>query len=169
MYKTIITGGKMKITIISVGKIKEKFFADAVNEYAKRLSKFCIFNEEVIPDERADESFSASEIEQVKSKEGTKILNKISKNSYVVALDVKGTQLSSEELAQKINSLGIEGTSDIAFIIGGSNGLSTDVLERADFKLSFSKMTFPHQLFKVILTEQIYRAFKINAGEAYHK
>jgi len=169
MYKTIIAGGKMKITIISVGKIKEKFFIDAINEYAKRLSKFCKFNEEVIPDERADENYSVSEIEQVKLKEGTKILNKISKNSYVVALDVKGTQLSSEELAQKINSLGIEGTSDITFIIGGSNGLSNDVLIRADYKLSFSKMTFPHQLFKVILTEQIYRTFKINAGEAYHK
>ncbi|MDW5299672.1 MAG: 23S rRNA (pseudouridine(1915)-N(3))-methyltransferase RlmH [Sedimentibacter sp.] len=159
----------MKITIISVGKIKEKFFSDAINEYAKRLSKFCIFIEEVIPDEKADENFSTSQIEQVKSKEGTKILNKISKNSYVVALDIKGTQLSSEELAQKINTLGIEGTSDITFIIGGSNGLSKDVLERAAYKLSFSKMTFPHQLFKVILTEQIYRAFKINAGEAYHK
>ncbi len=159
----------MKITLISVGKIKEKFFVDAIKEYAKRLSRYCKFSEEIIPDERADENYSPSEIEQVKSKEGIKILNKISKSSYAFALDLKGTQLSSEELAQKINSLGIEGKSDITFIIGGSNGLSSDVLDRADYKLSFSKMTFPHQLFKVILTEQIYRAFKINAGETYHK
>ena len=165
----IYEGGKMKITIISVGKIREKFYIDAITEYAKRLTKFCKFTEEVIQDERADESFSAAEIEQVKIKEGTKILAKIPKNSYVIALDVKGSQLSSEELAQKINQLGIEGTSDLTFIIGGSNGLSSDVLSVASFKLSFSKMTFPHQLFKVILTEQIYRAFKINAGEAYHK
>lgn len=159
----------MKITVISVGKIKEKFYTDAINEYAKRLSKFCKFSEEVIQDERADENFSAAEIEQVKIKEGVKILSKIPKNSYVIALDVKGTLLSSEDLAQKINQLGIEGTSDITFIIGGSNGLSNEVLSTAHFKLSFSKMTFPHQLFKVILTEQIYRAFKINSGEAYHK
>ena len=159
----------MKITIISVGKIKEKFFNDAIKEYAKRLSKFCKFKEELIPDERADESFSDSEIQQAKTKEGLKILNRLSKNSYVIVLDVKGTQLSSEELAKKINSLGINGISDITFIIGGSNGLSNDVLNIADYKLSFSKMTFPHQLFKVILTEQIYRAFKINAGETYHK
>lgn len=159
----------MKITIISVGKIKERFFTDAINEYSKRLSKFCKLSEEIIQDERADENFSQSEIEQVKIKEGMKILSKIPKNSYVFVLDVKGKQLSSEELAEKINSLGIDGKSDITFIIGGSNGLSQEVLDTADYKLSFSKMTFPHQLFKVILLEQIYRAFKINAGEAYHK
>jgi 23S rRNA (pseudouridine1915-N3)-methyltransferase len=159
----------MKITIISVGKIKEKFFTDAINEYKKRLSKFCKLTEEIIPDERADENFSQSEIEQVKLKEGAKILNKIPKNSFVVVLDVKGKLLCSEELAEKINTLGIDGTSDITFIIGGSNGLSQEVLDIANFKLSFSKMTFPHQLFKVILLEQIYRSYKINAGEAYHK
>ena len=159
----------MKFTIISVGKIKEKFFTDAIIEYAKRLSKFCKLIEEIIPDERADENFSQSEIEQVKIKEGIKIFNKIPKNSYVFVLDVKGKQLSSEELAEKINTLGIDGISDITFVIGGSNGLSQDILDIANFKLSFSKMTFPHQLFKVILLEQIYRAFKINAGETYHK
>jgi 23S rRNA (pseudouridine1915-N3)-methyltransferase len=159
----------MKITLISVGKIKEKFFTDAINEYVKRLSKFCKLNEEVIQDERADDNFSQAEIEQVKEKEGIKILSKIPKNSYVIVLDVKGKQLSSEELAEKIKTLGIDGKSDITFIIGGSNGLSQDVLNISDFKLSFSKMTFPHQLFKVILLEQIYRAFKINAGESYHK
>lgn len=159
----------MKLTIISVGKIKEKFFSDAIKEYTKRLSKYCKLIEEIIQDERSDENFSHSEIEQVKIKEGNKILNKIPKNSYVVVLDVKGKQLSSEELADKINTLGIDGNSDITFIIGGSNGLSQDVLDISNFKLSFSKMTFPHQLFKIILLEQIYRAFKINAGETYHK
>lgn len=159
----------MKITVISVGKIKEKFYTEAIKEYAKRLSKFCKLSEEVIQDERADENFSDAEIEQVKIKEGLKILAKIPRNSYVIVLDVKGTQISSEDLAQKIYQLGIEGQSDITFIIGGSNGLSGEVLASANFKLSFSKMTFPHQLFKVILLEQIYRSFKINAGEAYHK
>lgn len=159
----------MKITIISVGKIKEKFFTDAIKEYTKRLSKYCKLSEDIISDERADESFSQMEIEQVKTKEGTKILNKMKTNTYVFVLDINGKQLSSDELAQKINTLGIEGKSDLTFVIGGSNGLSDEVLNRADFKLSFSKMTFPHQLFKVILLEQIYRAFKINSGEAYHK
>ena len=159
----------MKTTIISVGKIKEKFFTEAMKEYAKRLSKYCKFFEEVIPDERADENYSAAEIEQVKLKEGQKILNRIPKNSYIIVLDIKGKQLSSEEFSKKLSKLALEGKSDITFIIGGSNGLSEEVISSADFKLSFSKMTFPHQLFKVILLEQIYRAFKINAGEIYHK
>ena len=159
----------MNINIISVGKIKEKFFTDAINEYSKRLSKYCKLTEEILQDERADDSFSETQIKQVKTKEGIKILNKLPKNSYIIVLDVKGKNLSSKELAQKINTMGIEGISDITFIIGGSNGLSQEVINKADFKLSFSKMTFPHQLFKVILLEQIYRAFKINANEAYHK
>ena len=159
----------MRITIISVGRIKEKFLAEAMKEYTKRLSKYCKLYEEVVPDERADDNYSAAEIEQVKLKEGQKILNKVPKNSYVVALDISGTQLSSEDFSKKINALGLEGKSDITFIIGSSNGLWEEVTNNADFKLSFSKMTFPHQLFKVILLEQIYRAFKINAGETYHK
>lgn len=159
----------MKITVISVGKIKEKFFTEAMKEYTKRLTKFCKLNEEIIPDERADENYSEAEIEQVKIKEGQKILNKIPKNSYIIVLDINGVMLSSEELSKKINTLGIEGTSDITFIIGGSNGLSEEVIKSANFNLSFSKMTFPHQLFKVILLEQIYRAFKIISGESYHK
>jgi len=159
----------MKITIISVGKIKEKFFTEAIKEYVKRLSKYCKLMEDVIIDERADESFSQIEIEQVKIKEGIKILNKVKPTTYLFALDINGQQLQSEELAQKINTLGIDGKSDLTFVIGGSNGLSNEVLNRADFKLSFSKMTFPHQLFKVILLEQIYRVFKINVGETYHK
>ncbi len=159
----------MKITIISAGKIKEKYFTEAIKEYLKRLSKYCKLIEEVVPDEKADENFSPAEIEQVKLKEGQKILNKIPKNSYVIVLDINGVQLKSEEFAKKLNTLAIEGVSDITFIIGGSNGLSEEVISCADYKLSFSKMTFPHQLFKVILLEQIYRAYKINAGETYHK
>jgi 23S rRNA (pseudouridine1915-N3)-methyltransferase len=159
----------MKITIISVGKIKERFFTEAVKEYTKRLSKYCKLIEEVVPDEKADDKYSPAEIEQVKLKEGQKILNKIPKNSYVIVLDIKGLQLSSEAFAEKLNTLGIEGNSDITFIIGGSNGLWKEIIDSADFRLSFSKMTFPHQLFKVILLEQIYRAFKINSGETYHK
>lgn len=159
----------MKITILSVGKIKEKFFIDAVNEYKKRLSKFCTIIEEVVQDERADEGFSDKEIEQVKIIEGQKILKKIKDNSYAIVLCIEGNQLSSTELADKIRNLAINGSSDICFVIGGSNGLSDDVLKRADMKLSFSKMTFPYQLFKVLLLEQIYRAFKINANESYHK
>lgn len=159
----------MKITIISAGKIKEKYFTEAINEYAKRLSKYCRLIEEVVPDEKADENFSPAEIEQVKLKEGQKMLSRIPKNSFVIVLDIKGIQLRSEEFAKKLNTLSLEGVSHIAFIIGGSNGLSEEVINRADYKLSFSKMTFPHQLFKVILLEQIYRAFKINAGETYHK
>lgn len=159
----------MKITVVSVGKIKEKFFIDAINEYKKRLSKFCTLIEEIVPDERADEDFSDKEIEQVKSVEGQKILKKIKDSSYAIVLCIDGNQLSSTALADKISSLALNGNSDISFIIGGSNGLSDEVIKRADMKLSFSKMTFPHQLFKVLLFEQIYRAFKINANESYHK
>lgn len=159
----------MKITIISVGKIKEKFFSDAIDEYKKRLSKFCIINEEVIKDERADDNFSDKEIEQVKIKEGDKILKKIKSDSFVIAMCIEGKQLTSPELANKIMRLTVEGISEITFIIGGSNGLSKEVIKNADMKLSFSKMTFPHQLFKVLLLEQVYRAFKINSNESYHK
>lgn len=159
----------MRITVISVGKIKEKYFQDAIKEYTKRLSKFCSLTEEIIPDERADDDFSAKEIEQVKVREGQKILKKIKDSTYVVTMCIDGKQLTSTDLAEKISTLSVNGYSDITFIIGGSNGLSDDVIKRADMKLSFSKMTFPHQLFKVLLLEQIYRAFKINANESYHK
>ena len=159
----------MKITVISVGKIKEKYFSDAIKEYSKRLSKYCKLYEETIPDERADDNFSSSEIEQVKIKEGQKILNRIPQNSYIIVLDIKGIQINSEEFAKKIDTLSVNGVSNITFIIGGSNGLWEEVTSKADFLLSFSNMTFPHQLFKVILFEKIYRAFKINANETYHK
>lgn len=159
----------MKITIISVGKIKEKFFCDAISEYSKRLSKYCKLSEEVVQDEKADDNFSQAEIEQVKIKEGIKILNKIRPNTYSIILDISGNLLTSLDLSKKIYNLGVTGHSDITFIIGGSNGLSNDVINRANYRLSFSKLTFPHQLFKVILLEQIYRSFKIISNEPYHK
>ncbi|KAB3532173.1 23S rRNA (pseudouridine(1915)-N(3))-methyltransferase RlmH [Alkaliphilus serpentinus] len=159
----------MNITIISVGKIKEKYFKDAILEYSKRLSIYCKLKLIEVQDEKAPESYSQAEILQVKAKEGEGIIKNIKDGSYVIALEVKGKMLSSEDLAEKIQGLGLQGNSHLIFIIGGSLGLSQEVLNRADFKLSFSPMTFPHQLMKVVLLEQIYRAFKINSNEPYHK
>lgn len=159
----------MNITIISVGKIKEKYFKNAINEYSKRLSRYCKLSFIEVPDEKAPENLSEIEIENIKDKEGQGILKNIKEGTYVIALDIKGKMMTSEELAKKLNSLGIQGKSNIAFIIGGSLGLSKVVLTRADFKLSFSPMTFPHQLMKVVLLEQVYRGFRINRGEPYHK
>ena len=159
----------MNITIISVGKIKEKFMRDAAAEYTKRLNKYCRLSFWVVSDKKAPENLSLKEEIQIKNSEGEDILKKLKDTQYVLALDILGKQLTSEELSQKIDSLALSGKSDIVFIIGGSLGLSEDVLARADFKLSFSKMTFPHQLMKVILLEQIYRSFRISKGEPYHK
>lgn len=159
----------MKVTIISVGKIKEKFFSDAIKEYTKRISKFAKVEEIQISDERCDDNYSKKEIEQVVEKESKKIMKKIKDNAYVVAMCIEGKQFSSEELAKKIKNIYMEHGAEIVFVIGGSNGLSSEIKNRANLKLSFSKMTFPHQLFKVLLLEQIYRAFKINGGESYHK
>lgn len=159
----------MKITIISVGKIKEKFFTEAIKEYTKRLSKYCKLNIIELSDEKAPEKLSDKEMIQIKDKEGEKILKKIDDNSYLIALAIEGKQLSSEELAKRINDLGLTGKSHITFVIGGSLGLSDKILKKSDLKLSFSRMTFPHQLFRVILLEQIYRSFRINSGEPYHK
>lgn len=159
----------MKITVITVGKIKEKFFTDAVAEYAKRLSKYCKLEQIEVPDEKAPETLSDKEEIQIKDKEGERILAKIPEGAYVICLAIEGKNLSSEELSEKMAQLGLNGDSHIVFIIGGSLGLSQNVLKRADFKLSFSKMTFPHQLMKVVLVEQIYRGFRILNGHAYHK
>jgi 23S rRNA (pseudouridine1915-N3)-methyltransferase len=159
----------MNITIISVGKLKEKFIKEAAAEYAKRLSKYCKLTFAEVPDKKAPENLSEKEEIQVKDKEGEAILGKIKDTHFVMALDIQGNQISSEELSKKIDSLALSGKSDIAFVIGGSLGLSQAVLRRADFKLSFSKMTFPHQLMKVILLEQIYRSFRISKNEPYHK
>ncbi len=159
----------MKITIISVGKIKEDYFRKAIAEYTKRLSSYCTLEQIEIADEKAPENLSAKEEVIIKQKEGERILSKLDPSSYLIALDIKGKQLSSETLAEKIDTLGVYGTSHITFVIGGSLGLSDEIIDKSDMKLSFSKMTFPHQLFKVILLEQIYRAFKIMKGEPYHK
>ncbi|QCX33659.1 23S rRNA (pseudouridine(1915)-N(3))-methyltransferase RlmH [Caloramator sp. E03] len=159
----------MNIKIIGVGKIKEKYLKDGIDEYLKRLSRYCNIEIIEVPDEKAPENLSTKEEEQVKTKEGQGILKYIKDNMYVIALDLKGTMLSSEGFADFINDLGLKGSSNISFIIGGSLGLSKEVLQRADYKLSFSKMTFPHQLMRLILLEQIYRGFRIISGEPYHK
>ena len=159
----------MKITIVAVGKVKEKFYRDAIAEFEKRLSKYCKLEIVEVADEKTPDNASASQELQIKAKEGDRILSSIKDDMHVIALAIEGKQLSSTELADKIDKLGISGKSSIAFVIGGSLGLDERVLKRADFKLSFSSMTFPHQLMRVILLEQIYRAYRIIAGEPYHK
>ena len=159
----------MNILVIAVGKLKERYLKDAINEYAKRLTRYCKLDLTVVQDEKTPENASLKEETQIKDKEGELILKQVKENMYVVALDLKGKMLSSEELAAFINGLGVNGDSNIAFVIGGSLGLSEKVLNRANYKLCFSKMTFPHQLMRVILLEQIYRGFKIISGEPYHK
>ena len=159
----------LTINIICVGKIKENYLKDAITEYSKRLSKYCKLEIIELDDEKAPENLSDKEMLMIKEKEGKKILSKIKDNSYVIALAIDGKNLSSEELADTINNLGVRGNSHIVFIIGGSLGLSDEILSRANYKLSFSKMTFPHQLMRLILLEQVYRAYRINSGEPYHK
>lgn len=159
----------MKITIIAIGKIKEQYLKNGLDEYLKRLSPFVKINVSEIADEKAPENLSENEMLIVKQKEGSRILQQIKDNQYVIALAIEGESLSSEELANQIDTLSTHGKNNIVFIIGGSLGLSEDVYKRADKLLSFSKMTFPHQLMRLILIEQIYRAFKINRGEPYHK
>lgn len=159
----------MNITIVAVGRIKERYIREGIKEYSKRLSKYCKLNIVEVNDEKAPENLSELEMERVKEKEGEKILSKIKDNDYVISLAIEGKQLSSEELASKVKNLGLQGKSNITFIIGGSLGLSQKVLTKSHFKLSFSKMTFPHQLMRLILLEQIYRSFRIIKGEPYHR
>ena len=159
----------MRISIICVGKIKEKYLKLGIDEFSKRLSKYCKLEIIELDDEKAPENLSDKEMLMIKEKEGKKILSKIKDNAHVIALAIDGKNLSSEELADNINNLGVRGTSHIVFVIGGSLGLSDEVLKRANYKLSFSKMTFPHQLMRLILLEQVYRAYRINNGEPYHK
>lgn len=159
----------MRITCITVGKLKEKYFTMAIEEYAKRLSRYCKLEIIELPDEKTPDHASERLEEQIKQKEGERILKSIKEGSYVIALAIEGKQLDSVELSDKIKKLSIDGNSHITFLIGGSLGLSKEVLARADEKLSFSKMTFPHQLMRVILLEQIYRAYRIINGEPYHK
>ncbi|MDC3418482.1 23S rRNA (pseudouridine(1915)-N(3))-methyltransferase RlmH [Aquibacillus salsiterrae] len=159
----------MKITIISVGKLKEKYLKQGIQEYVKRLGAYANIDIVEVADEKAPESMSEAEMEEVKRKEGERILTKIGTDSYIISLEINGQMLTSEKLAEKLDNLATHGKSKIAFIIGGSLGLSEEVRKRSDFALSFSKMTFPHQLMRLILVEQVYRAFRINRGEPYHK
>lgn len=159
----------MRITVVCVGKIKEKFYVQAIDEYAKRLSRYCKLDIVEVPDEKTPDNASDVVNEQIKHKEGERILGSIKDDSYVIALAIEGEMLDSVQLSQKIENLGIGGCGHITFVIGGSLGLSSEVLKRADYKLSFSKMTFPHQLMRVILLEQVYRGFRIMKNEPYHK
>lgn len=159
----------MKITIITVGKIKEKYLKDAINEYSKRLGSYAKLEIIEVSDEKIPENPNDAIEKIVKTKEAERILKYIKEGTYVITLEIKGKMLSSTELAGKIDKLMLEGKSSITFIIGGSLGLDTSVLKRSDYALSFSNMTFPHQLMRVILLEQIYRSFKIIHNEPYHK
>lgn len=159
----------MKITVIAVGKLKERFFEDAVAEYAKRLSRYCKLEILQVADEKTPDRASEAMAEQIKDKEGDRILANIRDGAYVIALAIEGRMLNSEELSEKIEKLGISGVSHVQIVIGGSLGLSKKVMNRADLALSFSKMTFPHQLMRVVLLEQIYRSYRIIEGAPYHK
>lgn len=163
------TKDKMKITIVCIGKLKEKYWVDAVNEYSKRLSKYIKLEIVELADEKAPENLSCAQEIQIKEKEGQRILKAIKEDAFVVTLEIKGKQMTSEELSLFVERKGISGISHIVFVIGGSLGLSEDVLKRSDYALSFSKMTFPHQMMRIVLLEQIYRAIKISKNEPYHK
>ena len=159
----------MKITILCVGKVKEKFYRMAIDEYVKRLGRYCKLEIIEVADEKTPDNASEHEETLIKDKEGERILKNMRREATVIALALEGKMFSSEQLAGKISQLGISGESHIQFIIGGSLGLSEKVLKEADLLLSFSKMTFPHQLMRVILLEQIYRSYRIIQGEPYHK
>lgn len=159
----------MKITVVCVGKIKESFYRDAMAEYGKRLGKYCRLEILEVCDEKTPDGAGALLEEQIKEKEGRRILEKLREDAFVCTLEIGGKKLSSEGLARWMEKLAVGGTSHIMFVIGGSLGLHESVSRRADLHLSFSDMTFPHQLMRVILTEQIYRAFRIIHGEPYHK
>lgn len=159
----------MNISIVTVGKLKEKYLKAGIAEYAKRLGAYAKIAEVEVADEKAPEQLSEADMEIVKKKEGERILAKIPQDAYVIALAIDGKMKTSEQLAKDMESLMTYGRSKVVFVIGGSLGLHEEVLKRADEKLSFSKMTFPHQLMKLILLEQVYRGFRIMKGEPYHK
>ena len=159
----------MQITLICVGKIKEKFYKDAVDEYSKRLMRYCRLNIIEVADEMTPDGASEAQVDQILAKEADRIISKIPAGAHVITLEIQGKGFSSEELASHMESLGTGGVSHIVFVIGGSLGLHSTVTDRADTHLSFSRMTFPHQLMRVILLEQIYRSYRIINGEPYHK
>ncbi len=158
-----------KIKIVCVGKIKEKFYTMAVDEYVKRLSRYCKLEIVELPDEKTPDNASDTVNDMIKKTEADKILKNIKDDAYVITLEILGKMLDSVEMSKKLDRLAIEGAGEIIFVIGGSLGLHESVSRRADYKLSFSKMTFPHQLMRVILLEQIYRAYRISSNEPYHK
>ena len=159
----------MKITLVTVGKIKEKYFRDALAEYEKRLSRYCKLEIISVEDEKTPDGAGKALEEQIKKKEAQRLLRYIREDAYVITLEIGGKMYDSEGFSSMIEQLGVSGHGHIQFVIGGSLGLHEDVTERADLAVSFSKMTFPHQMMRVILLEQIYRAFKINRNETYHK
>ena len=159
----------MNVTVIAVGKIKEKYYTEAVKEYAKRLSRYCKLNIIEVADEQTPDGAGPALEEQIRQKEGQRILKNLKEDSYVIALAIQGKKLSSEAFAGNLEQLAISGKSHITFLIGGSLGLSGEVLSRANYLLSFSDMTFPHQLMRVILLEQVYRCYRIIHHEPYHK
>lgn len=159
----------MKITLITVGKLKETYLKEAVAEYRKRLSRYCKLDIVEIADEKTPDQASKVVEDAIRYKEGQRILKYIQEDAYIITLEIKGQMITSEALADKIDNLGIHGVSHLIFIIGGSIGLSPEVMKQSDWALSFSKMTFPHQLMRVILLEQIYRSYRIIQGEPYHK
>ena len=159
----------MKISICCVGKVKEAYFRGAIEEYSKRLSRYCKLEILEVPDEKTPDKASEAQEDAIRQKEGERLLAKIRPDAYVIALAIDGKSLDSVQLSRRIEQLGIQGNSQIQFVIGGSLGLHKSVLARADEKLSFSAMTFPHQLMRVILLEQIYRSYRIMNHEPYHK
>ena len=159
----------MKITLLAVGKIKESFYRQAIQEFQKRLARYCKLEIIEVADEKTPEHASAAEEIQIKEKEGKRLMKHFREDAFICALAIEGNMLDSLELSEKIEKLGVSGKSHIIFVIGGSLGLSEQILQKADFLLSFSRMTFPHQLMRVILLEQIYRSYRILAKEPYHK
>ena len=158
----------ININIICVGKLKEDYLKNAISEYSKRLSKYSNLNIIELQDEKLPKKINDTIKEEIKKKEGEKIISQIKKDSYTMVLDLKGKEMTSEDFSKKIDNIGVNGFSTINFIIGGTLGLSNEVLEKANELVSFSKMTFPHQLIRVFLLEQIFRAFKISNNETYH-
>ncbi len=159
----------MNITILAVGKVKESFYREALSEYQKRLSRYCHLEIVEVVDESVLEKASPAEEELIKEREAKRILKRLRENSFVITLEITGKKLDSEKFAKKLEDLALAGKSQLVFVIGGSLGLHASVSARADLKLSFSDLTFPHQLMRVILAEQIYRAFRIISGSPYHK
>ena len=159
----------MKISVIAVGKIKEKYLKDAVTEYSKRLSRYCKLEIIEVADEKTPDQASEAVEDAIRKKEGERLLKHISDDMYVITLEIIGKMLTSEEFADRLKTLGVQGKSSVAFVIGGSIGLGKEVLKRSDYALSFSKMTFPHQLMRVVLLEQVYRGYRIMNGAPYHK